>query len=229
MLYQNQPDLTGPRGNVAADEYVNGNRVLRDTYRLLSVTLIFSAVIALSTAALRLPVPGILLTLAGYFGFLYATYRFRNSIFGLVSVFGLTGFLGYTIGPMLTFYLSMNNGPQLVATSVGVTGLTFFGLSAYARSDKAVDATKWGSILFTGILAMFGLGLAALFFQLSAFALLVSAAFVALMAGLIIFETQNIVRGGETNYILATVTLFVSIYNLFTSLLHLIGFFGGEE
>jgi len=206
-----------------------GHKVLRDTYRLLSVTLIFSAVVAATSAALQLPAPGLMLTLAGYFGFLFLTYRLQNSIWGLAAVFGLTGFMGYTLGPIIGHYMTQANGPQLVATTMGVTGLTFMGLSWYARSANAVNALNWGNFLMIGILTAFGLGLAAYFFQIPALALAVSGLFVLLMSGLIVFETQNIVRGGETNYILATVSLFVTIYNLFTSLLHIFGFLGGEE
>ena len=205
------------------------NKVLRDTYRLLSATLLFSAVAAGTSIALRLPAPGLLFTLAGYFGLLFLTYRLRNSGWGLVSVFGLTGFMGYTLGPVIGYYLGLANGPQLVATTMGVTAMTFIGLSWYARSANAVNTANWGSFLMIGILTAFGMGLAAIFFQLPALSLAVSAVFVLLMSGLIMFETQNIVRGGETNYILATVTLFVSIYNLFSSLLHIFGFLGGEE
>jgi modulator of FtsH protease len=205
------------------------NKVLRDTYRLLSATLVFSAVVAGTSIALGLPAPGLLLTLAGYFGLLFLTYRMRNSGWGLVSVFALTGFMGYTLGPIIGLYLGLANGPQLVATTMGVTAVTFMGLSWYARSANAVNTANWGSFLMIGILTAFGMGLAAIFFQLPALSLAVSAVFVLLMSGLIMFETQNIVRGGETNYILATVTLFVSIYNLFASLLHIFGFLGGEE
>jgi modulator of FtsH protease len=206
-----------------------GHKVLRDTYRLLSATLLFSAVVAGTSAALQLPAPGLLLTLAGYFGLLFLTYRLQNSIWGLAAVFALTGFMGYTLGPILAHYLTLANGPQLVATTMGVTGLAFLGLSTYARSANAVNALNWGNFLTIGILTAFGLGLAAYFFAMPALALAVSGVFVLLMCGLIIFETQNIVRGGETNYILATVSLFVTVFNLFTSLLHIFGFLGGEE
>jgi len=218
--------LVAPRGQAVPDV---GNKVLRDTYRLLSATLIFSAVVAGGSAALQLPSPGLLLTLAGYFGLLFLTYRLQNSIWGLASVFGLTGFMGYTLGPIIGHYMTQANGPQLVATTMGVTGLTFMGLSWYARSATAVNTLNWGNFLMIGIVTAFGLGLAAYFFQIPALALAVSGLFVLLMSGLIVFETQNIVRGGETNYILATVSLFVTIYNLFTSLLHIFGFLGGEE
>ena len=204
------------------------NAVLRNTYWLLSMTLVFSAVVAVTSAALRLPYPGLLLTLAGYFGLLFLTSYLRNSAWGIVSVFGLTGFMGYTLGPLLNAYLATPNGPSLVATAMGVTGVAFLGLSAYARSSGAVNMMKFGSFLFIGILTAFCLGLAAFFFQMPALSLAVSGLFVLLMCGLIMYETQNIVNGGETNYIMATVTLFVAIFNLFTSLLHLLGFMSDE-
>ena len=145
------------------------NKVLRDTYRLLSATLFFSAVVASASIALSLPAPGILLTLGGYFGLLFLTYKMRNSGWGLVSVFALTGFMGYTLGPVIGHYLSLSNGPQLVATTMGVTAVTFVGLSWYARSANAVNTANWGSFLMIGILTAFGMGLAAIFFQLPAF------------------------------------------------------------
>jgi modulator of FtsH protease len=206
-----------------------GDKVLRDTYRLLSATLLFSAAVAGTSAALRLPAPGLLLTLAGYFGLLFLTFRLRNSGWGLACVFALTGFMGYTLGPVIAHYLGMANGAQLVATTMGVTAATFLGLSWYARSATAVNTGSWGSFLMIGILTAFGLGLAAVLFEMPALSLAVSGVFVLLMSGLIMFETQNIVRGGETNYIMATVSLFVSIYNLFASLLHIFGFLGGED
>ncbi len=205
------------------------NKVLRSTYRLLAMTLAFSGIAAMATAAARLPDPGILVTLVGYFGLLFLTMKLRNSVWGLVSVFALTGFMGYTLGPILDAYLSLANGPALVATAAGTTAVAFLGLSAYARSERAVDVRRYGNFLTIGILVAFCLGLAAVFFEMSALSLAVSGLFVLLMCGLIMWETQNIVRGGETNYIMATVTLFVSIYNLFTSLLHLLGFMGGDD
>jgi modulator of FtsH protease len=203
--------------------------VLRNTYSLLGLTLLFSGVTAMATAALGLPHPGLLLTLAGYFGLLFLTARLRNSGWGLVSVFALTGFMGYTLGPVINAYLAMNNGPALVATAMGITGVAFFGLSAYARVTRAVNMLKFGTFLFVGILTAFTLGLVSIFFNMPALGLAVSGMFVLLMCGLIVYETQNIINGGETNYIMATVTLFVAVFNLFSSLLHLLGFFGGDE
>ena len=137
--------------------------------------------------------------------------------------------MGYTLGPLLGAYLALPNGAMTVGLAMGLTGTIFLALSAYARSERAVDMLRFGNFLFIGILTAFGLGLAAVFMELPMLSLAVSGVFVLLMSGLIMYETQNIVRGGETNYIMATVTLFVSIYNLFASLLHLLGFLGGEE
>ncbi|MCW5657599.1 MAG: Bax inhibitor-1/YccA family protein [Burkholderiaceae bacterium] len=199
------------------------HKVLRNTYALLSMTLVFSAGIAALAAAWKLPHPGILLTLAGYFGLLFATTRLRNSGWGVVSVFALTGFMGYTLGPIVGHYLSLANGHQVVLMAMGGTAAIFLGLSGYVLTTRR-DFGFLGGFLFAGILVAFLAGLGAIFFQVPALALTVSAAFVLLMAGLILFETSRIVRGGETNYVMATVTLFVSIFNLFTSLLHLLGF-----
>jgi len=204
------------------------NKVLRNTYSLLSMTLLFSAATAGVSMALNLPHPGLLLTLAGYFGLLFATSKFRNSGLGLVSVFALTGFMGYTLGPILNAYLSLANGGQIVTTAMGGTGLIFLGLSGYALASRK-DFSFMGGFLMVGILVAFFGGLAAVFLEMPILSLAVSAMFVLLMAGLILFETSNIIHGGETNYIMATVSLYVSIFNLFTSLLHLLGFMGGEE
>ena len=204
------------------------NKVLRNTYSLLAMTLLFSAATAGASLALNLPHPGLLLTLAGYFGLLFATAKFRNSGLGLVFVFALTGFMGYTLGPILSGYLSLTNGGQIVMTAMGGTGVIFLGLSGYALASRK-DFSFLGSFLLVGILVAFLAGLGAFFFEMPALSLAVSAMFVLLMAGLILFETSNIIHGGETNYIMATVSLYVSIFNLFTSLLHLLGFMGGEE
>jgi modulator of FtsH protease len=204
------------------------NRVLRNTYALLALTLLFSSVTAGITMALNLPHPGVLLTLAGYFGLLFLTTRFRNSGLGLAMVFALTGFMGYTLGPLLNAYMSLSNGSQLVMTALGGTGVTFLALSGYTLVSRK-DFSFMGGFLMVGILVAFLAGLGAVFFEIPGLALAVSAMFVLLMAGLILYETSNIIHGGETNYIMATVTLYVSIYNLFTSLLHLLGVADGQE
>lgn len=205
------------------------NSVLRNTYWLLGMTLVFSAVTASASVALALPSPGLIGTLVGYFGLLFLTTKLRNSNWGLLSTFALTGFMGYTLGPILTAYLALPQGGELVATTMAVTAVAFIGLAAYARSTRAVNMLRFGTFLFIGILTAFLLGLAAVFFAMPALSLAVSGLFVLLMSGLIVYQIQSIVAGGETSYIMATVTLFVSIFNLFTSLLQLFGFLGGEE
>jgi len=204
------------------------NKVLRNTYSLLSMTLLFSAATAGVSMALNLPHPGLVLTLVGYFGLLFATSKFRNSSLGLVCVFALTGFMGYTLGPILSAYLSLANGGQIVMTAMGGTGIIFLGLSGYALTSRK-DFSYMGGFLMAGILVAFLCGLAAVFLEMPTLSLAVSAMFVLLMAGLILFETSNIIHGGETNYIMATVSLYVSIFNLFTSLLHLLGVASSQE
>ncbi len=204
------------------------NKVLRNTYSLLSMTLLFSAATAGVSMALNLPHPGLVLTLVGYFGLLFATSKFRNSSLGLVFVFALTGFMGYTLGPILSAYLSLANGGQIVMTAMGGTGIIFLGLSGYALASRK-DFSYMGGFLMAGILVAFLCGLAAVFLEMPTLSLAVSAMFVLLMAGLILFETSNIIHGGETNYIMATVSLYVSIFNLFTSLLHLLGAASSQE
>lgn len=198
------------------------NKVIRNTYMLLSVTLLFSALVAGISMTLNLPHPGLILTLAGYFGLLFLTSKYRNSAAGLASVFALTGFMGYTLGPILSGYLALPNGGQIVMNAMATTGAMFIGLSAYALKTRK-DFSFMGGFLVVGILVAFVAGLGAIFFEMPGLSLAVSAMFVLLMAGLILYETSNIINGGETNYIMATVTLYVSIFNLFTSLLHLLG------
>ena len=203
------------------------NKVIRNTYMLLSVTLLFSALTAGVSMALALPHPGMIITLVGYFGLLFLTSKLRNSAGGILAVFALTGFMGYTLGPIISHYLNMPNGTQTVMTAMGATGAIFLGLSAYALTTRK-DFSYMGGFLMVGIIVAFLAGLGAIFFSIPALSLTVSAAFVLLMSGLILYETSNIIHGGETNYIMATVTLFVSIFNLFTSLLHLLGFMNDD-
>ncbi len=204
------------------------NKVIRNTYLLLAMTLGFSAVTAGAAMALELPHPGLIITLVGYFGLLFLTTKFRNSALGLVWVFALTGFMGYTLGPILGMYLKLPNGPQLVMNALGATAITFVGLSAYAINSRK-NFNFMGGFLAAGILVAFLAGLGAVFFEIQGLALVVSALFVLLMAGLILYQTSEIINGGETNYIMATVTLYVAIYNLFTSLLHLLGVMGSDD
>ena len=204
------------------------NTVIRNTYALLSMTLLFSALTAAVSMVLNLPHPGLLLTLGGYFGLLFLTTKFRDTAWGLACVFALTGFMGYTLGPILNAYLAMANGGQLVMTAMGATGGIFLGLSAYALTTRK-DFSFMGGFLMVGILGAFLAGLGAVFFEMPGLSLAVSSMFVLLMGGLILYQTSAIIHGGETNYIMATLTLYVSIFNLFTSLLHLLGAFNNEE
>lgn len=228
-------DPTTPRVVAAAASHTTGIAdaqalaVLRNTYRLLAMTLAFSALVAGMSAALRLPHPGLLLTLGGYFGLLFLTSYLRNSAWGLLAVFALTGFMGYTLGPLLAAYLSLPNGSQLIMAAMGTTATVFVGLSWYAGRENAIDMLRFGNFLMIGILTAFCLGLAAYFLAMPALAAAVSAMFVLLMSGLILYQTQAIIRGGERNYITATVTLYVAIYNLFASLLQMFGLFAGED
>lgn len=205
------------------------NKVLRNTYMLLSATLAFSALTAGLAMAWNLPHPGLLITLAAYFGLLFATHKLQNSAWGILCVFALTGFLGYTLGPIISAYLQfLPNGHQIVMTALGTTAAAFLGLSAYAIKSGR-DFSFMGGFLTIGILAAFVLGLIAVFFQLQTLSLVVSGMFVLAMGGFILFETSSILRGEQTNYIIATVSLYVSIYNLFTSLLHLLGFASADD
>ncbi|HQZ03021.1 MAG TPA: Bax inhibitor-1/YccA family protein [Thauera sp.] len=203
------------------------NKVIRNTYMLLSLTLAFSALTAAVSMAMGAPRLGIVVTLVGYFGLLFATSKFRNSGLGVLFVFALTGFMGFTLGPIVSAYLSLPNGSSIVMQAMAGTAAIFLGLSAYALTTKK-DFSFMGGFLMVGILVAFLAGLGAIFFEIPALSLTVSAAFVMLMSGLILFETSNIIHGGETNYVMATVSLFVSIFNLFTSLLHLLGFMSND-
>ena len=204
------------------------SRVLRNTYALLSMTLLFSAGTAAASVAWSLPAPGIILTLVGYFGLLFAVYKLRNQSAGIAAVFALTGFMGYTLGPLLTKTLSLPAGGQVVMMALGVTGVTFLGLSAYVLKTRR-DFSFMGGFLFAGMLIALLAGLAAVFFEMPALSLAVSAMVALIAAGLILFETSRIVTGGETNYVMATVGLYVSVFNLFTSLLSLFGFSSSGE
>jgi len=204
------------------------NRVLRNTYALLSLTLIFSALCAGAAVAFRMPPLGMLVTMVGYFGLLFLTTRFSNSSLGLLFVFALTGFMGLTLGPIISLYLSIPNGDQIVMTAMGGTGVIFLGLSGYVLTTRK-DFSFIGGFLMVGILVAFLAGIASVFLHMPGLSLAVSAMFILLMSGMILYQTSEIIHGGETNYILATVTLFVAIYNLFLSLLQLLGAMGGDD
>ena len=204
------------------------NKVLRNTYALLSMTLLFSAATAGIAMVMNLPPFNPILTLVGYFGLLFATTKFSNSGLGLLFVFMLTGFMGLTLGPILNFYMATANGSQMVMTALGGTGVIFLALSGYALTSRK-DFSFMGGFLMVGILVAFLGGIAAMIFSMPLMSLAVSGMFVLQMSGMILYQTSDIIHGGETNYRLATVTLYVSIYNLFLSLLHQLTAFGGED
>jgi modulator of FtsH protease len=203
-------------------------RVLRNTYALLALTLLFSAGVAAVSVAWALPAPGVIVTLAGYFGLLFAVYKLRDRVVGLAAVFALTGFMGYTLGPLLAKTLALPAGSEVVMLALGATGATFLALSAYVLKTRR-DFGFMGGFLFAGMVIALLAGLAAVFLEIPALGLAVSAMVALLSAGLILFETSRIVSGGETNYVMATVGLYVSLFNLFTSLLSLFGFGGSDE
>jgi len=205
------------------------NKMLRNTYMLLSMTLLFSALTAGASMALNLPHPGMIITMVGYFGLLFLTTKFSNSGLGLVFVFALTGFMGLTLGPILNMYIeNFSNGTELVMTALGGTGAIFLGLSAYALTTRK-DFSFMGGFLMVGVLVAFLAGIGAMVFAIPALSLAVSAMFILLMSGMILYQTSDMIHGGETNYILATVSLYVSIYNLFLSLLQILGVFSGDD
>jgi len=206
------------------------NKVLKNTYALLSMTLLFSALTAGLSMQLNLPQPGLIITMVGYFGLLFLTTRFSNSMWGLVFIFALTGFMELTLGPILNMYIStFSNGSQLVMTALGGTGVIFLGLSGYALTTRK-DFSFLGGFLMVGILVAFLAGIVAMFVpSMPGLSLAVSAMFILLMSGMILYQTSEIIHGGETNYILATITLYVSIYNLFLSLLQILGAFSGRN
>jgi len=214
--------------NVSTESALASNKVIRNTYMLLSMTLLFSALTAGLSLTMRLPHPGMIITLAGYFGLLFLTTKLRNSGWGLVSVFALTGFMGYTLGPIIGYYLRLPNGGQTVMMAMAGTAIIFLSLSGYALTTRK-NFSFMGGFLMVGVLLAFFAGLGAIFFEIPALSLTVSAAFVLLMSGMILYETSNIIHGGETNYVMATVSLYVTIFNLFTSLLQLLGFANSSD
>lgn len=226
MLPRQEKVITPARGILAT------NVILRKTYALLAATLVFSAITAAFSMVSNAPPLNPILLIVIYFGLLFLTSalsRSKNSIGAIVSVFALTGFLGYTLGPLLNFFIhNFQNGPQLVFTALGGTGVIFFALSAYAIVSKK-DFSYLGGVLIVAILTAFLAGIAAWIFHMPMLSLVVSAAFILISSGLILFQTSLIINGGETNYIMAAVTIYVSLFNIFVNLLQILGAFGGNR
>ena len=201
---------------------IGTHKVLRNTYFLLGLTLAFSAVTATLSTVYALPSPGLILMLAGFYGLMFLTYRLANSPAGIAAAFAFTGFLGYCLGPILSSFLSAGMG-DVIAMALGGTALVFFCCSAYVLTTRR-DMSFLGGMMMAGFVVLLVAVVANLFLQLPALHLAISALFILFSAGAILWETSNIIHGGETNYIRATVGLYVSLYNIFVSLLSLLGF-----
>ncbi len=203
------------------------NKVLRNTYFLLSLTLVWSALIAVGSMVMRLPHPGLIITLVGFYGLMFLTEKNRNNSMGLVFTFAFTGFIGYTLGPILNMYIGAGMGSAIVP-ALGGTALTFMLCSFYALTTKR-DLSFLNGMLMAGFVVILVGFVANLFLQMPIIYLAMSGIFVLFSSGAILLTTQSIIRGGETNYISATITLYVSIYNLFLSLLQILGFLGNND
>jgi modulator of FtsH protease len=205
------------------------NKLIRNTYTLLSMTLLFSAFTAALSVFLQMPGITYLLSIGGAFLLMWLVLpKTANSASGLGVVFAITGLLGFALGPILSMYLSLANGPQIIATALGGTGVIFLGLSGYALTTRR-DFSFLGGFLFVGLLVVFGAALLNIFLAVPAMSLALSAAIVMLMSGFILFDTSRMVNGGVDNYIIATVQLYMNIFNLFISLLHLLGFASNND
>jgi len=219
----------------SATSGVDTSKVVRNTYTLLSMTLLFSALTAGISMAIQPPMfTGIVCSLGALALIWLVLPKTANSSAGLGVVFAITGLLGFGLGPMLTHYLAMANGGTIVMNALASTGITFLGLSAYVLKTKK-DFSFMGGFLMVGLFTVIGLSIVSLIasfafgVDVSVFSLAISGAVVLLMSGLILFETSRIVNGGETNYLMATVGLYLSIYNLFTALLHIFGATSGDD
>lgn len=208
---------------------IQTHKVLRNTYFLLSLTLFFSAITAYAAMAMNAQPPGLVLTLVGMFGLSFLTQYLSRSAWGLASIFAFTGFMGYILGPILNLYIhQFSNGGALVMTALGGTGLIFLALSAYALSSEK-DFSFMGGMLFAfGIMVFIG-GLLGIFFQAPIYQLIISGLFAMFASAMILFETSAIIHGGEQNYILATISLYMALFNLFLSLLRILSFFAGNR
>ena len=213
--------------NSQEESLLSTHKVLRNTYFLLGLTMAFSAVVAYISMSLNLPYPNLIILLVGFYGLLFVTNRLANSAWGILAAFAFTGFMGYTIGPILNMYVARGMEDLIMLAFAG-TAIVFFACSAYVLTTK-----KDMSFLSTAIFSLFIvllLGIvASFFFQIPALAVGISALFVVFSTMTILYETSNIIHGGETNYIRATVSIYVSIYNLFISLLRLLSIFSSDD
>jgi modulator of FtsH protease len=215
-------------GSIGIESTLNTNKVLKNTYLLLGMTLLFSALTAGLSMAVGLGQgTALILSLVG-FGLLFVVHKTADSGNGLIAIFAFTGVMGASIGPMLSYYLALPSGPALVMQALGATALVFFGLSAYALTTRK-DFSYMGGFLLVGLLVAVVAMIANIFLHIPALSLSISAAVVMIMSGLILFDTSRIINGGETNYIRATVSLYLNVYNLFIHLLRLLSVFSGDD
>ena len=204
------------------------NKVLKNTYMLLSMTLAFSAVTAGVSMAMGLSHMAALIMTLGAFGLLFVVHKQADKASGIFWIFAFTGLMGASLGPMLNHYAAMPNGASLIMQALGGTALIFFALSGYALTTKK-DFSFMGGFLMVGLIVAVIAMVANIFFQIPALSLAISSAIIMIMSGLILFDTSRIIHGGETNYIRATVSLYLNIYNIFVHLLHLLGVLGGDD
>ena len=205
------------------------NKVLRNTYMLLSMTLLFSGLTAGISMAMQLPLGVYLGSVISAFLLIWLVLpRVAKSGAGIVAVFAITGLLGVGLGPLLNYYTALANGSQIITLALGGTGVIFVGLSAYVLTTKK-DFSFMGGFLMAGFLVILVAAIANIFFQIPALSLTISSAIILIMSGFILYDTSRIIHGGETNYIMATVGLYLSLYNIFVSLLHILGIFGGND
>lgn len=221
-MYQNQT-------TIGRESALATSKVLRQTYLLLSMTMIFSGIMAAVSMAIN---PGQMTGLLSSIGAIALIWlvlpRTANSAAGVAVVFAVTGLLGFGLGPTLNYYLALTNGGQIVMTALGGTGVIFLGLSAYALTTRK-DFSFLGGFLFVGFLVVLGAALLNIFFMIPALSLTISAAIILIMSGFILYDTSRIINGGETNYLYATVALYLNIYNIFISLLNILGAFSGDD
>jgi len=223
-MQSNQPAISRSQESVLAT-----NAVLRNTYFFLSLTLLFSAAVAAFTMSRNSTGPGFIVFLIGMFGLSYLVSALRNSAWGIVAAFAFTGFMGYALGPILNSFLhSYVNGGQIVMTALGATGVIFLGLSAYVLTTRK-DFSYLGGFIFAAVMVAFVAGIGGVLFNIPMLQLIVSGAFALLSSALILFHTSQIIHGGERNYIMATISIYVALFNLFVSLLNILGAFSGNR
>lgn len=199
------------------------NTVLRNTYGLLALTLAFSGIVAYFSQQMNMPHPGMMLTLVGFYGLFFLTMKLRNSGWGLLTTFALTGFMGYTLGPILNMYMGLPNGGSIISSAFAMTAFVFTGLSAFVLITRK-DMSFLSGFITVGFFVLLAAMIAGFIFNISGLQLAISAGFVLFSSAVILFQTSSIINGGERNYIMATISLYVSIYNMFISLLSILGF-----